>query len=68
MTQLASHQQRVVAERDELAERLGKLLAFFQTAQFDRLDAAEQSRMRNQARFMDGYLAVLEDRIKAFGA
>ena len=68
MTQFAPHQQRVVDEKNELAERLGKLLAFFQSPIFAGLDAAEQSRLRNQARFMDGYQAVLEDRIAAFGA
>lgn len=68
MTQLAPHQQRVVTERDELAERLVKLLAFLQTPLFAGLDAAERSRLRNQARFMDGYLAVLGERIEAFKA
>lgn len=60
------HQQRVVAEKQEVSERLGKLLAFFQSTTFSTLSEAEQSRMRNQARFMDGYAACLEDRIKAF--
>ena len=68
MTQLAPHQQRVVDEKTELAERLGKLLAFFQSPIFAGLDPAEQSRLRNQARFMDGYAAVLEERIAAFTA
>lgn len=60
------HQQRVVDEKNELDERLGKLLAFFQTPMFGTLSEAEQSRMRNQARFMDGYSAVLGERIAAF--
>lgn len=68
MTQLAPHQQRVVAERDELADRLAKLLAFFQSPIFAGLSAAEQTRLRSQARFMDGYLAVLGERIEAFAA
>jgi len=68
MTQLAPHQQRVVTERDELAERLSKLFAFFQSPIFAGLPAAEQNRLRNQARFMDGYLAVLGERIEAFSA
>lgn len=66
MTQLAPHQQRVVTERDELAERLSKLFAFFSSPVFASLDAAEQTRLRCQARFMDGYLLVLNDRIEAF--
>lgn len=63
---MAPHQQRVVTERDELADKLEKLLAFFQTETFSGLSEAEKSRLRNQARFMDGYAAVLEERIAAF--
>ena len=68
MPQLAPHQQRVVDEQAELAERLSKLRAFFQSPIFFKLDSAEQSRLRSQARFMDGYLAVLGERIEAFSA
>lgn len=60
------HQDRVVAEKRELDEKLSKLLAFFQTVVFTGLSEAEQSRLRNQARFMDGYSAVLGERIQAF--
>ena len=63
---LQPHQQRVVDEKIELAFRLSKLLAFFQTPIFAGLPEAERSRLRNQARFMDGYAAVLEERIEAF--
>jgi len=66
MTTLAPHQQSVVDEKEELSERLSKLLAFFQGPIFPTLPEAEQMRLRNQARFMDGYAAVLEDRIRAF--
>ena len=67
MTTLAPHQQRVVDEKTELSDRLSKLLNFFHTPIFASLDAAEKTRLRNQARFMDGYAAVLEERIAAFG-
>ena len=60
------HQQRVVDEKTDLDEKLTKLLAFFQTDMFKSLLEAERSRLRNQARFMDGYSAVLEERIAAF--
>lgn len=63
----APYQQRVIDERAELADRLANLLAFLRSPLFERLDAAERSRLRNQARFMDGYLAVLGERIEAFG-
>ena len=64
---LQPHQQRVVTEKADLDERLGRLLAFFQTQTFEALPEAERSRLRNQARFMDGYSAVLKERIVAFG-
>lgn len=64
--QLLPHQQRVVDEKKELDDRLTKLLAFFQLPLFGLLSDAERSRMRNQARFMDGYSAVLGERIEAF--
>ena len=63
---LLPHQQRVVDERAELTTKLSALLAFFQGPVFPTLDEAERSRLRNQARFMDGYAAVLEERIAAF--
>lgn len=66
MTTLAPHQQRVVDEKTELSDRLSKLLNFFHTPIFAGLDAAEKARLRSQARFMDGYCAVLEERIAAF--
>ena len=63
---LLPHQQRVVDEKDEVGDRLSKLFAFFEGPIFWNLDEAERSRLRNQARFMDGYAAVLEERIAAF--
>lgn len=64
---LEPHQQRVVDEKAALDEKLGKLVPFFGTPLFAGLPEAEQSRLRNQARFMDGYSAVLGERIEAFG-
>lgn len=63
---LQPHQQRVITEKADLDEKLGKLLTFFQTPIFAGLSEAERSRLRNQARFMDGYSAVLGERIAAF--
>jgi hypothetical protein len=63
---LQPHQQRVITEKADLDEKLGKLLAFFQTPIFADLSEAERSRLRNQARYMDGYSAVLGERIAAF--
>ena len=64
---LPPYQQRVVTEKADLDERLGRLLAFFQTPSFEFMAETERSRLRNQARFMEGYSAVLKERIAAFG-
>ena len=63
---LQPHQKRLVDEKNELSEKLGKLLAFFESPIFTVLTEAERSRLRNQARFMGGYAAVLEERIAVF--
>lgn len=60
------YQQRVVTEMEELAEKLTKLNAFFGTAFFAGLDAAEQDRMQRQKMAMADYLIILQERIKAF--
>jgi hypothetical protein len=60
------HQQRVVTERDELAEKLTKLNAFTGTAVFTGLPEAEQFRLTRQAGIMKDYLDILNDRINAF--
>lgn len=62
--ELKPHQQRVIAERDEVSQRLGALYAFFQSDTFQGLLPVDQALLRNQARFMDGYVACLEDRIR----
>lgn len=63
---MQAHQQRVIDEKDQLAERLGKLLAFFQGPVFPTLPVDEQTRLSCQVLFMDGYLKVLEQRIMVF--
>lgn len=60
------HHQRVVDESDQLAERLRKLLVFFQGPVFPTLPVDERTRLGCQVLFMDGYLKVLEQRILAF--
>jgi hypothetical protein len=64
--QLLPHMQRVVEEKAALDEKLVKLLKFLQTSTFNELTEAERSRLRQQVRFMDGYSAVLKERIAAF--
>jgi hypothetical protein len=66
MKPLQPHQERVLAERDQLSERLEKLLAFFNSEIFSQVDWLEQSRMKRQAIHMERYLNVLNERIQAF--
>lgn len=63
---LAPHQERVVAEKADLDDRLQKLVAFFATPTYAGLSEAERSRLRSQSFFMIGYSAVLGERIEAF--
>lgn len=63
---MAPHQERVVAEKDELADKLTKLNAFIGGAVYDRLSADERNRLCRQAAVMKDYLDILNDRIAAF--
>ncbi len=60
------HQQRVVDEKSELDDKRGKLLRFFNTDLFRRLDQAEKDRLRTQHSVMGVYSEVLGQRITAF--
>lgn len=60
------HQERVVAEKAELDDRLTKLRAFIGGPTFPAIDASEQDRLRRQARLMTELSQVLDERIKAF--
>ena len=64
---LQPHQQRVVAERDELKDRLVKLDDFIEKSPvFQNVDPCEQGRLRLQRSSMSSYLMVLEERIEHF--
>ncbi len=63
---LPPHQQRVLAEKTELDDRLTKLQAFFSNAIFSGLPPKEQARLRAQALAMHEYLKILCERIEAF--
>jgi hypothetical protein len=64
---LQPHQQRVVAEQQELAERIEKLTAFIAAPRFPEIvPRAEQERLRRQRAAMEAYDAVLLERIAAF--
>jgi hypothetical protein len=64
---LPPHQQRVVQEKQELDEKLGKLNAFITSSPiFANLDMDEQSRLQRQAHHMEYYSSTLGERIAAF--
>ncbi len=62
------YQERVVAEKKELDERLSKLDAFGRTDFFGKLPPDEQGRLNRQHSIMESYSAVLGERISAFTA
>lgn len=64
--ELQTYQQRVVAEKAELDEKLAKLDAFGRTQIFASLSADEQGRLNRQHSLMGKYSAVLGERIAAF--
>lgn len=60
------HQERVVAEKKDLDEKLSKLEAFFSNPTFGKLPVDEQARLSKQASLMHQYSEVLGERIAAF--
>ncbi len=64
--QLQPHQQRVVEERAELEERLGKLQSFITGEKFASVPDAEQGRLVLQHHIMNALALVLKQRIAAF--
>jgi len=66
MKEFAPHQQRVIDERNELAERLEKLEAFLHTDVYNNLNSAEQNLLDCQKIAMTQYLSTLNERIGIF--
>jgi hypothetical protein len=60
------YQARVIEERDQLAERIAKLLEFFKSREFEHMAFEERKRLIDQAYYMHCYKAILDARIKAF--
>lgn len=65
---LQPHQYRVIAERDELATRLTALQAFIKSDRFSSVEIAEQGRLLRQELIRVDLLAVLNERIVAWGS
>lgn len=64
--EMQPHQERVIAEKKELDEKLCKLEAFFSYPLFGTLPVQEQQRLSKQASLMHQYSDVLGERIAAF--
>lgn len=64
---LLSYQERLIAEKTELSDRLDKLRTFNNSGQqFAALAYAEQGRLLEQEHVMQRYLEILVQRIAAF--
>jgi len=64
---MAPYQERVIQEKQELADRLTKLEAFRETDSFQlHLSPAERCRLERQRFAMHEYNQVLGERITAF--
>ena len=66
MDDLESYRQRMLAERDELSERLTKLSGFINSRAFESVGKPERMRLMRQSVFMRGYLDVLQERIEGW--
>lgn len=60
------YQSRVVEEKEQLDERLAKLLEFLQTDTYRALHSEERIRLQLQSVAMQQYLNILKERIAAF--
>jgi hypothetical protein len=64
---LKPHQERVVAEQIELADKIAKLTAFINGPRWGtETSPPERSRLRRQLAVMEQYDAILLERIGAF--
>lgn len=66
MSQLQPHQQRVLQERDDLEEKISKLVAFINTGSFMILEEIDQKLLKAQLQSMKGYMGTLQARIERF--
>lgn len=63
------HEHRVVVEKSELDEKIGKLFGFITSDKFEYIvDKDEQHRLKLQYNIMCAYSMVLESRIEAFAS
>ena len=60
------HEERVVVEKRELDQKIGKLEAFLCGSTFESLDIKDKSLLAYQLRVMQNYSAILGERIGRF--
>ena len=58
--------ERMVVERDELQDKVTKLENFVTGEKFKELKGLEQIYLKEQLKFMKGYLSVLRQRINFY--
>ncbi len=63
---LQPHEQRVVTEHKELADKVEKLGSLIRGDVFYSLSSTEQGRLKRQYGYMQAYLGVLSERIDCF--
>lgn len=63
---LQPHEERVIAERIELAEKCVKLEAFITSDAFKAIDILDRDLLEEQHNAMTIYLAVLDRRVERF--
>lgn len=60
------HEERVVAEENDLSDKLNKLGVFIHSEKFSTLDGIDQYLLKRQDDYMRAYVDVLRARIKRF--
>ena len=68
VSHLQPHQQRVVAECEQLADRVQKLEAFLATPLYAGLPERERQLLKMQADAMVVYLGIINTRVEDFGS
>jgi hypothetical protein len=63
---MKDYQERVVKERNEVRDRLNKLMGFIRSEECKALGRAEGKRLLRQMQIMTLYMEVLDERIEYF--
>lgn len=63
---MKDYQKRVIEERDQLQERVGRLYEFMEEDEFCNLPDAEKDSLNQQLPSMCDYLRILNERIANF--